>query len=109
MSALVIPSKKKEISSLTLYGIDKIQCITIPARVSISPHKHDNQWEVWIRPVQMNAYICMKGEQHEVDNSRGAEIYIFSIKGHSDYTYDELKAFFENLGYKVYHGSFSTL
>lgn len=90
----------------TLKGIDEIQHLHVAPHSSIKLHDHDNQWEVWIlfSPVK-RAYICLKGETHEFVNNSKEEQHAMAIKGHLDYSYEDLTDIFQNLNFEVYHGS----
>lgn len=90
---------------LTLEGIDEIQYLYVAPRTSIKPHGHDNQWEVWVRIPYKTAHVCLKGEEHELVNTSGALVVLMAIKGHLDYSYDDISEIFRRLGFTVHHGS----
>lgn len=95
----------REVRKLTLDGIDEIQYLYVAPRTSIKPHGHDDQWEVWVRISHKTAYVCLKGEEHELVNRSGAMMLLMAIKGHSDYSYDDIAQLFQRLGFSVHHGS----
>lgn len=49
--------------------------------------------------------MCVKGEQHELENNTGAIIELLAVKGHLDYSYDDLADILKRFGFSVYHGS----
>lgn len=51
------------------------------------------------------AYICLIGEEHELVNNSGACMVIMAIKGHINYSYDDLAELFYRWGFSVTHGS----
>ena len=53
----------------------------------------------------MEAYICLKDEQHSLTNESGVEMKVMAIKGYNDCTYEELESFFAGMGFKVLRGS----
>lgn len=90
----------------TLEGIDEIQYLHVGPRTSIKKHGHDNQWEVWVSIFHKTAYVCLKGEEHElVNNTDNKVMHIMAIKGHFYYSYDDLEVFFVDMGFSVTHGS----
>lgn len=68
-------------------------------------HGHDNQWEVWARLSHKTAHVCLKGEEHELVNNSGAMMILMAIKGHIDYSYDDLAGLLCDWGFTVTHGS----
>lgn len=91
----------------TLYGIDEVQCLRVSPKTSIKLHGHNGkQWEVWIilSPIP-KAYVCLKGEEHELVNNSNSDVVIMAIKGHFDYSYDELGEFLHTIGFSVHHDS----
>ena len=93
------------VESYALVGIDEIQYLNISPWTSIKMHKNENQWEVWLRISHKTAYVCPKGEEHQLVNNSDAFMIIMSIKGHIDYSYDNLAELFHNFGFSVTHGS----
>ena len=89
----------------TLYGIDEIQYLYVSPHTSIKKHGHNNQWEVWIRIPQKEAYVCLHGEEHELVNNTGRMMVLMAIKGHINYSYDDLAELLEKWGFSVTHGS----
>ncbi len=100
-SRLVGPKAEKR----TLEGIDEIQYLYVAPWTSIKMHGHDNQWEVWARISHKTAYVCLIGEEHELVNNSGACMVIMAIKGHINYSYDDLAELFYRWGFSVTHGS----
>ncbi len=95
------PSVKKT----TLEDIDEIQYLSVTPWTSINKHGHNDQWEVWVNLEQKTAHVCLKGEEHELVNNTGTLRKFVAVKGHKDYTYDELACFFYCWGLSVTHGS----
>ena len=89
----------------TLEGIDEIQYLYVAPRTSIKMHGHDNQWEVWARISHKTAHVCLIGEEHELVNNSGAMMILMAIKGHINYSYDDLAELFYKWGFSVTHGS----
>lgn len=94
-----------EVRKRTLEGIDEIQHLYVTPWTSIKKHGHDNQWEVWVRLSHKTAYVCLKGEEHELINNSGAMMILMAIKGHMDYSYDDLAELLYAWGFSVTHGS----
>lgn len=97
-------SGKACVEKRTLRGIDEIQYLRVSPFTSINRHTHDNQWEVWIRVSEQQAFVCLKGEEHELVNNSASSMVIMAIKGHEDYTYDDLAGVLSDLGFSVQHG-----
>ena len=96
----------KKVEKTTMFGIDEIQALYISPRTGIKKHGHEkNQWEVWIDISRKRAYVCLKGEEHELVNKSGEMLMIVAIKGHEDYSYDDFEMFFCDLGFSVDSGS----
>lgn len=89
----------------TIEGIDEIQCLSVTPRSSIKMHGHNNQWEVWVRFSHKTAHICLIGEEHELVNNTGEMMVLMAIRGHKDYSYEDLANLFINWGFSVSHGS----
>lgn len=89
----------------TLEGIDEIQHLYVSPWTSIKKHGHNNQWEIWVRISHKTAYVCLKGEEHELVNNSGAMMVLMAIKGHIDYSYDDLAGLLHDWGFAVTHGS----
>lgn len=100
-SRLVEPMVEKR----TLEGIDEVQYLYVAPWTSIKMHGHDNQWEVWERISHKQAYVCLKGEEHELVNNSGSMMVLRATKGHTDYLYDDIAELFWRWGFSVYHGS----
>lgn len=94
-----------KVEKRTLEGIDEIQYLYVAPRTSIKMHGHDNQWEVWARISHKTAHICLIGEEHELVNNSGAMMILMAIKGHVNYSYDDLAELFYKWGFSVTHGS----
>ena len=92
-----------EVRKNTLSLKAEIQGLEVEPHTSIKLHGHDNQWEVYLW--NRRAYVCLKGEEHELINECGETKYITAIKGTEDYSYDDLAEFFYRRGYSVYHDS----
>ena len=45
------------------------------------------------------------GEEHELVNNSGAMMILMAIKGHINYSYDDLAELFYDWGFSVHHGS----
>ena len=89
----------------TFEGIDEIQYLQISPRTSIRKHHHENQWEVWICFSTKSVYVCLKGEDHELINNTDKQMVIIAIKGHHNYSYDDLTLPFHWWGFSLNHGS----
>ncbi len=89
----------------TIEGIDEIQYLYVSPWTSIKMHGHDGQWEVWLRPSHKTANVCLKDEEHELVNNSGVMMILMAIKGHIDYSYDDLAELFYRWGFSVTHGS----
>lgn len=96
---------RPKVEKRTLEGIDEIQYLYVAPRTSIKMHGHDNQWEVWARISHKTAHICLIGEEHELVNNSGAMMILMAIKGHVNYSYDDLAELFYKWGFSVTHGS----
>ncbi len=83
-----------------LEGIDEIQCLSIYPWTAIKLHGHNNQWEVWLHLLKKVAYICPKEAQHSFINRSNKLMMFIAIKGHSNYSSEELKDFCYNLGFE---------
>ena len=83
-----------------LEGIDEIQYLSIYPWTAIKLHGHDNQWEVWLYFPKKIAYICPKENQHSFINKSNKLTTFMAIKGHSNYSFEELKEFFYNFGFE---------
>ena len=88
-----------------LEGIDQIEHLYVAPWTSIKMHRHDNQWEVWVRLSHKTAHICLVGEEHELVNNSGSMMILMAIKGHINYSYDDLAGLFKMWGLSVTHGS----
>jgi len=93
------------VEKCVIEGIDEIQYLDITPKTAIKKHTHDNQWEIWIRLLDCSAYVCMKGEEHELINNTSMLMVIMAIKGHSDYDYHYLASILYAWGFSVEHGS----
>ncbi len=96
-----------QVRKCTLDGIDEIQHLHVPPKTTIKLHGHEGkQWEIWIilSPIP-KAYVCLKGEEHELVNNSNSDVVIMAIKGHLDYSYDELGELLYTIGFSVHHGS----
>lgn len=91
---------RKEIKS-----VFELQSVTIPAGGEIELHSHKGEWDTWFVPSTMEAFICPSGGEHSLRNERESEVTIMAIKGKGKCSYNELKEFFENIGFKVKKGS----
>lgn len=94
-----------KVEKSTIEGIDEIQYLYVAPRTSIKMHGHDNQWEVWARISHKTAHICLIGEEHELVNNSGSMMLLMAIKGHVNYSYDDLAELFYKWGFSVTHGS----
>lgn len=94
-----------KVEKRTLDGIDEIQYLYVSPWTSIKMHGHDNQWEVWIWISRKTAYVCLKGEEHELVNKSDAGMILMAIKGNIDYSYDDLAGILRDWGFSVTHGS----
>lgn len=100
-----------EVRKCTLDGIDEIQYLRVSAKTTIKLHDHDGkQWEIWIilSPIP-KAFVCLKGEAHSLVNNSDSNVVIMAIKGHLDYSYDELGAFLCSIGFSVHHESLMSI
>lgn len=88
-----------------LEGIGEIQMLRVLPYTSIKSHGHDGQWEIWIWSSHKTAYVCLKGEEHRLINNSPATLFLMAIKGHFDYTYEDLSALLYEWGFHVVHGS----
>lgn len=94
------------IQKATISKINEIQMLTIAPHTSIKKHKHDKQWEIYLRiSPKQHADICLKGESHELVNNTDKQQIIIAIKGDNDYTLEDFKSFFHNTGFYLHHGS----
>lgn len=98
---LVGPMVEKRI----LEGIDEIQYLYVAPWTTIKKHGHDNKWEVWVRISRQTAHVCLIGETHELVNNTGEIMILMAIKGHINYSYDDLAGLFSMWGFSVTHGS----
>lgn len=89
----------------TLESIDEIQHLYVSPWTSIKKHGHENQWEVWVNISRKTAHVCLIGEEHELVNNTGAMMILMAIKGHINYSYDDLATLFYDWGFSVTHGS----
>ena len=89
----------------SLEGIDEIQYLCVAPPTSVKMHGHDNQWEVWARIFHKTAHICLIGEEHELVNNSSTMMILMAIKGHVNYSYDDLAKLFYKWGFSVTHGS----
>lgn len=96
---------KPTVEKHTLEGIDEIQHMYVSPWTTIKMHGHDNQWEVLVRLSHKTAHICLKGEEHELVNNSSAMMILMAIKGHFDYSFEELASLFQGWGFSVSHGS----
>ena len=94
-----------EVRKRTLEGVDEIQHLYVTPWTSIKKHGHDGQWEIWIRISHKVAYVCLKGEEHELINNSGSMMILMAIKGHINYSYDDLADFLRGWGFSVTQGS----
>lgn len=94
-----------EVQKRTLSGIDELQHLLIRPYTSIKPHGHDGRWEIWIHLAAKTAYICPKGETHELVNNSENTLILMAIKGHLDYYYDDLAVLMYDWGFHVKRGS----
>lgn len=90
---------------ITLEGIDEIQYLNVAPKSTIKVHKHDEQWEIWVRLQKKEAYVCLKGEEHGLVNTSESTIVLMAIKGHHDYSWEDLRDVLNNWGFTVYRGS----
>lgn len=88
----------------TLEGIDEIQYLNVGPKSIIKTHGHQDQWEVWVWISEKKAYICPKKEKHACINDSEESIVLMAIKGHSDYSFENLKEVFNDLGFYVIKG-----
>lgn len=86
-------------------GVDEIQFLYVAPRTTIKTHGHDNQWEVWVRISHKTAHICLIGEEHTLVNDSDEPMTLMAIKGHINYSYDDLAELFGLWGFSVEHGS----
>lgn len=85
--------------------IGEVQYLYVAPWTSINMHGHKDQWEVWEWISRKEAYVCLKGEEHELVNNTNSEMVLRANKGSMDYSYDELEELFRMWGFSVYHGS----
>ena len=90
---------------LTIEGVDKIRFVSVAPWKSAKMNEHDEQWEVLISFHRKTAYVCLKGEEHELVNNSCSIQFLLSITGHSDYSYNDLKRPFRLMGFSVKYGS----
>lgn len=90
--------KGDEVRKMVLTEIDEIQYLCVEPHTTITMHGHDDQWEVWIWLEKGEAFICPKGNSHELINESDGKVKILAIKGCQDYSYVELATFFAKLG-----------
>ena len=93
------------VNKTTLEGIDEIQYLEISPFTCVKMHGHDKQWEVYVNLSRKTAYVCLIGEKHELVNHRKERMVVMAIKGHINYSYQDLAKFFCDLGFSVRHGS----
>lgn len=86
-------------------GVDEIQSLYVAPRTTIKTHGHDNQWEVWVRISHKTAHICLIGEEHTLVNDSDEPMTLMAIKGHINYSYDDLAELFGLWGFSVEQGS----
>jgi len=96
---------RPSVQKITLEDIDEVQFLSVTPWTSINKHGHSNQWEVWVNLELKTAHVCLKGEEHELVNNSGTLRKFIAVKGHKDYTFDDLAVFFYNCGLSVTHGS----
>lgn len=97
----ILRFRKPMVEKCILEDIDEIQCLKVNPGTAIKKHGHDKQWEVWVDFSHMAAYVCCIGEQHELVNNSQMIRFFMAIKGHNNYSYDDLEAFFSGLGFSV--------
>lgn len=88
-----------------LEGIDEVQQMYIAPWSAIKMHEHVNQWEVWVNISHKKAYVCLKGEKHKLVNNTGTMITLLSIKGHTNYSYEDIAELFERWNFSTSHSS----
>lgn len=96
---------KPEVRKRTITGIAELQQLEVSHGTKIDMHDHDNLWEVWILLSNKMAFVCLKGEEHELVNNSSKKLNLMAIKGREDYTFEELADFFKGYGFTVVHGS----
>lgn len=96
-----IPIVKK----IVLEDIDEIQNLNVAPWTCIDKHGHDNQWEIWFHFASRKAFVCLKGEEHELLNDSDEFQSLMAIKGHGELTYEEFEEFSEGWGFSAEHGS----
>ena len=79
--------------------------LIVDKHTSIMSHKEEECWEVVIYLSKMTAWVCLKGEEHRVENMSDDVVVILTVKGKEDCSYNELAEFFGGLGFSVYHRS----
>lgn len=93
------------VEKTTIEGVDEIQHLYVEPWTSIVKHGHDDQWEVWVFLPIKKAFVCLKGEEHELVNHSGTCKVLMAIKGHKDYSFEDLAGVFKKWGFSVEHGS----
>lgn len=85
--------------------IVEMQFLEIGPWTKIDMHGHEENWELWLRISTKQAYVCLKGDQHELINDSGQAIFVVAIKGKGDITYEELEEILCQAGFFVCKGS----
>lgn len=91
----------------TFEDIDKIQLLHVGPKTAINLHGHEgDQWEVLVNIANKTAYVCLKGQKHELVNNSDKIVIIIAIIGHSYCPLAvEFETFFQALGFSVTIGS----
>lgn len=98
-----------KVEKKTLEGIDEIQYLKVAPKTAIKTHGHKDQWEVWVWTSEKKVYVCPKNERHTCVNNSDASIILMAVKGHIDYSYEELEGVFSDLGFSVIKGDLLNL
>ncbi len=93
------------VEKIVLEDIDEVQNLYVAPWTRIDKHGHDNQWEIWLHFASRKAFVCLKGEEHELLNDYSGFQSLLAIKGHGELTYEEFDEFLGWWGFSAEHGS----
>ncbi len=86
---------------VTIEGIDKIESVIVNPKTTLKIRNGNNEWQVWIRPIKMEAFVFLSGAKKECINETGIRMHLIVIKGHSNISFEEFEVLFKRVGFFV--------
>ena len=86
---------------VTIEGIDKIESVIVNPNTTVKIRSGKDEWQIWIRPIKMEAFIFLSGAKNECINETGIRMHLIVIKGHSNISFEEFEVLLKRVGFFV--------